>query len=308
MRENGDQRYKIPLAHEREQRILALAVRQYGHVTRRQLLDLGVSSRVINDRIAAGRLTPVHAGVYAVGPVRMDPPARAMAAVLACGPDAALSHLSAASLWGMEARWVFPLHVTAVGERDRPGICAHRSSTLAGRDLRRRAGIRVTSPSRTLLDAAPSVSERKLTRMVNDARRARIVTPDQLQDVIERNPRHRGAKLLAPHAGTIVAATASAFEDLFLSVCERFGLPTPRVNVNVNGYEVDALFEAEKVIVELDGWEFHKDRSAFTADRERDAGSLAAGYVTVRITWERLHGRPDREAARLLRILRSRRA
>ena len=103
------------------------------------------------------------------------------------------------------------------------------------------------------------------------------------------------------------APTRSPLEDKFLPFCERFGLPTPKINTSVNGYEADAYFEAERVIVELDGYEFHSDRRTFESDRERDVHALANGVVTVRITEERLDGAPEREAQRLHAILRARR-
>jgi hypothetical protein len=128
-----------------------------------------------------------------------------------------------------------------------------------------------------------------------------------LGDVVTRFPLHPGATLLGPHAGTAQNPTRSGFEDDFLGFCRRYGLPTPAVNTAIAGYEVDAYFEAERVIVELDGWDFHKDRSSFETDRERDAAMLALAIATVRITEDRLNGEPEREAERLERILRDRR-
>jgi len=101
--------------------------------------------------------------------------------------------------------------------------------------------------------------------------------------------------------------TRSDFEDRFLAFARAYGLPAPLVNTHLNGREVDALFEAEKLIVELDGWEFHNDRTAFVDDRERDSAMLKRGYATMRVTWERLRDTPGREAARLHEILSERR-
>jgi very-short-patch-repair endonuclease len=155
---------------------------------------------------------------------------------------------------------------------------------------------------------APQVRPKSLTRAVNDWRRAELVTLRALADVVERFPRHPGAPLLACHAAVPHGPTRSGFEDDFLEFCRRFGLPTPKVNTMVAGYLVDAYFEAERLIVELDGWDFHNDRASFEDDRERDAATLALGIATVRITWERLHEEPDKEADRLRRILELRRA
>jgi very-short-patch-repair endonuclease len=289
-----------------ERTISALARKQYGHLTRVQLLALGLSRGAINGRIQRGRLVAVHAGVYIVGPPRDEPVARAAAAVLACGAGAVLSHSSAASLWGMKARWDLPLEVTHTVVRVRPGIRTYRCRTLRRTDIRTQLGIRVTSPARTLLDIAPTISERALRRAVNDARRGGQLHLQTLTDLLRHCLNHPGAKLLAPYVERPAGPTRSEFEDAFLAFAAQHRLPQPLVNTKLNGYEVDALFPDQMVIVELDGWDFHNDRTAFETDRERDASALAAGYVTVRITWERLKLAPGREAARLRRILRDR--
>jgi hypothetical protein len=143
--------------------------------------------------------------------------------------------------------------------------------------------------------------------MVNDARRGDLVSLPQLRDLLERCPRHPGARYLRPFAELSTNPTRSGFEDDFQTFCRRFGLPMPSVNTRVNGRESDAVFEAEKLIVEVDGWDFHNDRAAFADDRERDAEALRAGYATVRITSERLEHEPEREAERLWEILGARR-
>jgi very-short-patch-repair endonuclease len=285
----------------------ALAARQYGHVTRDQLLGLGLGRRAISHRIDAGNLIAVHAGVYAVGHEQTAAVARAAAAILACGPGAALSHSSAASLWGISKRWEFPLEVTVPGDRRRQGIRIHRSTTLTGKDIRRHLGIRVMSPARTVLEIAPRLTEPVLTRAVNDARLSRQLRLTELDELLERMPRHPGAPLLKQFVNTRQAPTRSGWEDELTGFLERFDLPKARINTRVAGYEVDAVFDDERLIVELDGWETHQDRTSFENDRERDAATLAAGFVTVRVTWDRFHNDPAREAARLQEILHARR-
>lgn len=164
-------------------------------------------------------------------------------------------------------------------------------------------GVPVTSPARTLLDAAPQLSAKVLRRTLNDARLADLLDVDGLSDLLTRNPNHPGARRLRVliHPGR--QPTRSEFEDAFLSFVQRHGLPTPQINVRVNGYEVDALFAPQRVIVELDGYRYHRSRDSFEADRERDANHLAAGLPTLRITWERLTERPAPEAQRLHAIL-----
>jgi hypothetical protein len=287
--------------------VAALAARQHGYVARGQLRELGLGRHAITYRVTTGRLIPVYNGVYAVGHAPIAAVDRAAAAVLACGPSAALSHGSAASLWGFFKRWTMPFEVTAKCVHRRRGIAAHRSTTLTRKDVRRHLGIRVTSAARTLLDVAPRLSDRALTRAVNDARLSRYLRISDLVELLDRCGKHPGAPRLRPFVQNPTGPTRSDFEDLFPGFAERFGLPRPQLNATVGGYEVDALFEDEKVIVELDSWEHHASRSAFGRDRDRDANNLVAGFVTVRVTWERLTGTPKAEARRLLAILENRR-
>ncbi len=283
-----------------------LARRQHRNVTRAQLLALGVSAEAIQRLVERGWLHRVHPGVYSVGTPATTPLELAAAAVLACGGAAALSHGSALALWGLAKRWPEPVHVTTSADRRPSGLVVHRTATLARADIRAHLNIRATRLARTLLDCAPTMTKRALTRAVNDALRSSHLSHAQLADVCARNPRHRGTKLLRPFVERPTGPTRSQLEDAFLEFCRRYGLPLPRVNVVVCGYEVDALFERERVIVELDGWDFHNDRRSFERDRAKDFDTLLAGFVTVRITWERLHKHPRREAENLKRILASR--
>ncbi|MGH2868996.1 MAG: type IV toxin-antitoxin system AbiEi family antitoxin domain-containing protein [Solirubrobacteraceae bacterium] len=276
-------------------RIAQWAARQYGHVTRAQLLAIGLSERTISRWIARGKLIPVHVGVYAVGYLRPDAVARAAAALLACGPDAVLSHETAAAHWGFAPKWPERPEVAGPRDRRRPGIRYHHTRTLTRRDIRRHQGLRVTSPARTLIDIAPRLTRSQRARAVNDARLRGLLKGPELEGLA-----HLTAIRSRP--------TRSRFEDEFPAFARAHGLPEPEINAHVAGYEVDVLFPRERVIVELDSWEHHQDRSTFESDRERDAATLEAGHVTVRMTWERYTGRPKAEAARLGEILRERRA
>ena len=281
--------------------ISAIAARQHGNITRVQLLALDLSDDQIGYRIRAGRLHRVYPGVYSVGRPPKTAHEHAMAAVLACGEDAALSHHSALALWGLaEWRWS-GIHVTVPGDRRPKGIKVHRVSGLTSRDLRRHDAIRMTSPARTILDCAPTLTDKQLSRAVNDGRRQLHLRPWHLADVIERFPRHRGAKELKRFLGVKDGPTRSDWEDFFPTWCAQHDLPPPVMGAVVAGHEVDALFPEEKVIIELDSWEFHQDRSSFESDRDRDADTLAAGHLTVRMTWGRMTAR---EAERLREILR----
>lgn len=292
---------------ELERAITDLAGRQHGFVTRRQLLRLGMSHDSVDRRIATARLIRIYAGVYAVGHRPLSPVARAAGAVLACGDDAVLSHSSAASLWGFVKNWKMPFEVTTPSVRVRRAIRTHRSSALTPTDVRTQLGIRVTSPARTILDVAPDLDKKALTRMVNEALLSSHLRRSALAELLSRCPRHPGAKRLTGFVEAPTGPTRSDLEDQFVEFTRQFGLPQPEINALVAGYEVDALFRAERLIVELDGFAFHASRAKFERDRERDADMLALNIETVRVTSNRLTAAPVKEADRLFRILSSRR-
>ena len=287
--------------------IAAVAAQQNGNITRQQLYELGLDNNAIAYRIRVGRLYRVFRGVYSVGRPAITPHQRASAAVLACGPGAALSHSSAMTLWGFWRRWEQPFEVTVVGDRRTKDIRVHRSTTLRRRDITTQLGIRTTTPARTLIDMAPRLKDRALKRNVNNALNSLWLTEDQLADTLDRHPKAPGTKRIAKLIGMPGTPTRSGWEDDFPSFCAKYGLPLPVMGMPMCGYILDALFVAEGVIVELDSWRFHRGKPAFETDRERDAVMLAHGLVTVRITEERLDERPEHEAERLHAILANRR-
>jgi hypothetical protein len=195
--------------------------------------------------------------------------------------------------------------VTTAKRHRRPGIITHEVPGLARADTRIQLGIRATSPARTLLDRAPELADKQLRRAAAHARREGLMHPAGLLDLLERNPRHPGALALRATM-TDQAPTRSEFEDAFLVFCAHHGLPTPLVNIMIAGHEVDAFFPEPGLIVQLDGWDFHRDRDAFEGDRDRDADALAAtGTPTLRVTWERMTASADEEAQRLDQILQT---
>jgi hypothetical protein len=296
--------------------IASLAAEQQGNIARRQLLGLGLTYHAIAWRTERGLLYESFPSVFGVGNPPTSMLSRAWAAVLACGPDAVLSHESAGVLWKMVERWQRPFHVTASADRQIPGIKVHRSR-LTPPDITRQEGIPITSPARTALDLAPRLSERELTRAVNESRLAGYLHAAALNELLDRSTGHRGIKTLRAIAAEAATQepTRSPFEDDFQAFAIRYGLPRPLVNVKVAGHRVDALFPEHKLVVEpaptakpLVGWDFHKDRAAFNNDRDRDADLLAIDHGTVRITRDRLNKTPDHEAERLQEILRRRTA
>jgi very-short-patch-repair endonuclease len=245
-------------------------------VTRDQLLSAGLNADAIAYRLKVGRLHRVHRGVYAVGHLPPSPHARAMAAVLACGPHAVLSHRSAAALWAITPPWRGPVEVTTRTGRRRPGIDTHRSGTLKPQDITLHYGIPVTTPQRTLEDLKRILPGHSLPRAVNEARLRNLI-------------RHE------------ITPTRSVLEDEFLRFLDRHGLPRPEVNHRIAGYEVDAVWREHRLVVELDGYTTH--RHTFEQDRERDAHLLTEGFAVLRLTHRRLTEQPEREARRIDKLL-----
>ncbi len=267
-------------------------------VARWQLVAAGLDRHAISYRVRVGRLHPRHRAVYAVGHVPVSPLATAMAAVLACGDGAVLSHRSAAALWRILPRWPRTAEVTTRAQRTHAGIHVHRSHTLTEEDITRHHGIPVTTPNRTLLDLADTtLPDRELTRAQNEAYVLKLTTPPQLTTFLTRNPGRPTTRLTPERNAT---PTRSHLEDDFLRFLRRHDLPQPELNQRIAGYEVDAVWRDKRLIVELDGYAFHSTPRAFESDRERDATLLAAGFSTLRITPRRL---TSREAARLRRLL-----
>jgi very-short-patch-repair endonuclease len=245
----------------------------------------------------------VHQGVYAVGRRTLTLKGRFIAAVLSCGPAAALSHIAAAILWGLLKERGPRIDVTVPGgggRRRRKAVIVHRSP-LPQADVTTKDGIPLTTPARTLIDLADVLPRRQLERALDEAAYLRL----DLQDLQPR-PGRRGsgvlASVLAQHdPGT--TRTRSELEERMLSLCHRFRLPTPEVNAAIEGYAVDFLWRNQGLIVETDGWEAHGTRAAFERDRHRDADLLAAGWRVLRISYARLEAEPDWVAARIAEAL-----
>jgi putative AbiEi antitoxin of type IV toxin-antitoxin system/uncharacterized protein DUF559 len=292
--------------------VAELAARQHGVVAFDQLRRLGVSRSGVNRRVAAGRLHRLYRGVYAVGHVALTTDGRRMAAVLACGPGAALSHRSAAELWGIwkgaAARWDVTTHQR--GRKAPAGIRLHRVRTPLNAAVTSHNGIPVTTIPRTLLDLAEQVPQSVLERAVNEAEHLRLLDAKDLEGTLAAANGRKGMKKLAvavqePNPGI----TRSVLEERFADLIARSDLPAPSRNVHVHTpdrlVEVDVLWPDQKVIVELDG-SVHRTRRGFEEDRKRDAALAGEGYVVVRLTWRRITRDPSAVLAELRRILASR--
>jgi hypothetical protein len=306
----GDPRRTATLA-ERERALASLATSQYGVVGRWQLFSLGFGDEAIKLRLRAGRLHPLHRDAYAVGHRVVPKRGKWLAAVLALGPGTMLSHESAAALWGL-ARDPRKVHVTAPrGRQVRPGrigIQLHRCKFHLDERVVRDA-IPVTTVARTLFDLAERSAPHDLKRAWDEADRLKLLRLREVAIAYDRGlGRRRARRRIKPFLDAeqrYVEDTASPLEDRFADFCATHRLPPPQTNVLVEGDEVDALWPAARLIIELDSWEFHADRKAFETDRSRDTDHLLAGYRTIRVTHRRLSEEPDRLATQICALLRS---
>jgi very-short-patch-repair endonuclease len=263
--------------------IAQIAGRQHGVAVLTQLKAAGMSSRAVYRRVESGRLHRIHQGVYAVGHRALSSEGRWMAAVLACGEGAVLSHRSAAELWGLlpaSRRWVDVTVPGDAGRVRRRGIRVHRSLTLVAGCITRERGIPVTTPARTMADLG------------------RVARPDELRQA------RRQAEFVGMRLGDEAPSerTRSELERRFLRLCRRHRLPLPEVNVEIGGYTVDFLWRERRLIVETDGWQAHRGRAAFEDDRARDVQLRLLGFEVIRFTYRQVTKEPAL-VARTLRAL-----
>jgi very-short-patch-repair endonuclease len=233
-----------------------------------------------------------------------------MAAVLACGRQAVLSHASAAWLWGLfpqcpiEAAVTVPRH----GKR-RLEIEIHHAATLTPKEWGKLEGIPVTSLSRTLLDVAATEPTRRLEQAIERAQRLGRLELADVDSILRQRRGARGARRLrkALEIYRDPAFSRSRAELLFLDIVKRAGLPRPATNTFVAGHEIDAYWEAERFAVEVDGWETHRTRQAFERDPVRQENLKLAGIDSIRITTRRLEREPRVVAEALKALLMQRR-
>jgi hypothetical protein len=272
---------------------------RWGHIRTEQLQSLGLAPTTIRDRCRAGRLIREFPNVYAVGHVQRTPTARADAAVLACGERTALSHDSAAALYGLRD-WPRVPEVSSARRFRIAGIHAHRTTTLTQRDVTVRSGIPVTTVARTTADIAPRLTDIELTNLIHEARRNRDLPNAELARLYRLCPRAAGAY------DSEEAPSRSIFQHEFKAFLVRFDLPIPEFEAPWHGYEVDAFYEDYRLIIELDGYLDHSQPDRFEADRERDWLATELKFETLRITWKRLKRRPKPLARQFRTILDAR--
>ncbi len=285
-----------------------LAELQHGVVSIRQLeTRLGYSRKAVQRDVAAGRLHPLHRGVYAVGHRRISPCGHCLAAVLACGPNALLSHGSAAWLWGITRYGPAPLHVTSpIPRKSRLPIRLHHSRILAEADRALEENIPVTALPRTMLDCAGECRFSQLQRMLEQSEELKLFDLAPVEGLLERSRGHAGwgrlRRAIALYAP--VPFTRSGFERRFFEAVLEAGLPRPATNFVEAGFELDVYWPEHRFAVELDTYATHGTIAAFERDHLRDEDLMLAGIELTRVTDIRFHREPEAVLKRVATLLR----
>jgi very-short-patch-repair endonuclease len=282
-----------------------LVRRQHGVVTHAQLRGFGYTDKAIKHRLERGRLHRVHRGVYAVGRRELTREGTFMAAVLACGPYAVLSHDSAAELWGI-ARAAVKIEVSVPRRFDRsvPGIVVHRRR-LDDADVTTCKGIPVITPACTPVDYAARHSDARVERAISEADKRDLIDPEELRGVLEAAGRRRGCRALRDLLDRrTFRLTDSELERRFLAIARRAGLASPLTRQVVNGFRVDFYFPDIPLIVETDGLRYHRTAQQQARDRLRDQAHAAAKVPYVRFTHDQIAHDPRHVEATLLAAAR----
>ena len=281
-----------PRAEVRSARVARMAGRQEGLVSHGQLIELGMSPSAISRWLRAGRLHPVHRGVYAVGHTILGTEGRVRAALLYAGPEAGLSHTTAAWWWRLIKTRPYRIHISSARDiRSTRAIEVHRPKAL---ELTHHRRLPVTTVARTLLDLAATLPFADVRRALAEADHRRLLRPQEVERVLGRGRPGSAAlrRALERHLPAL-AETLSVLEERFLILCESSGMTPPEVNVKLAGLKVDALWRGQRVIVELDGHEAHSYPAAAERDRRRDLVLRGSGYEIRRYTWQQITEHPE---------------
>lgn len=282
------------LANDHE--IAAVALRQHGVISLAQLRELGVSATAVRHRLRAGRLHRIHRGVYAVGHRRLGERGHLWAALLAV-PGGVVSHRTAAAVWDLCPVPSGRLDVmTTGGSRSTKKLRVHRTERL---EATTKDGLRLTTLARTLRDLAAD-GERRLERMMARAEHHRLLDTTSLAEQFGRPGGRRLRTALSAIAEWGAEVTRSELEERFLEELARAGLERPEVNARIEGYEVDFVWRAKRLIAETDGVATHLTVAAFENDRRRDQVLMSAGWRVVRFTWRQVAGGSAIDALRKL--------
>ena len=281
-----------------------LARRQHWVLSRDQLLRLGMTPAAIRHRLRRKLLHRLWRGVYVVGRPDVGALGRWMAATLACGPGALLSHHSAAELWALRPVRGPDIHVSVRASLDRShrGIRLHRRPALAASDVTTFHGIPVTTPICTVIDIATELRLAELEAAINEGNKRNRFDPDELRGAVaDASPHRRGVAVVRRALDRrTLTLTDSELERRFLRISGRAELPAPVTQVEVNGFRVDFFYAEIGLVVETDGLRYHRTPAQQARDRLRDQVHTAAGLTTLRFT----HAQIYYEAAHVEGVLR----
>jgi very-short-patch-repair endonuclease len=289
-------------------RAVGRAAAQRGLIQREQQLTSGVGRGAIAHRLSTGALCRVLLGVFSLGHEPLAPLALETAVVLWIGRDCVISHTSAASIWGL-VPGSDTVDVTVLGRdvRARPGVRTRRVRDLDPRDVRLRERLPVTSPARTLIDLAATVPASARERALAEAQVQRLIRAEasDLAAAMSRVPGRAGLASLRRvlEAEGRSGATRSDAERRLRKLLADVQLPRPETNIELGGYEVDFLWRPKRLVIEVDGHQFHGHRRAFERDRKRDQALVASGYRVIRVTWRQLVDEPLALVARIAQPL-----
>jgi very-short-patch-repair endonuclease len=274
---------------------------QHGVIARRQLLQLGYSARAVEHRLESGRLHRMHTGVYAVGRPALTRRGAWMAAILACGPDALLSHASAAELLSLRpSSGAIEVSVPAGTNPRRPGLTVHRRSTWSAAEATRRHGIPVTSCACTIVDLAPRLSRDELEATIGAADRLGLIDPEALRAGLDGFAGRPGAAIVRRTLDRrTFRITDSRLERRFLALVRGASLPLPDTARRMNGFRVDFFWDELGLVVETDGLQYHRTAAQQAKDIARDHANAARGLTPLRFT----HGQVRYEPAHVVETL-----
>jgi very-short-patch-repair endonuclease len=299
----------MPVDPRREAQTQRLKRRQHAAASWDQLRAVGWTRSQIATRIDRGEWHRAFPRAYILGVPELIPLAMESAALLSFGDDTALGHRTSTAMWDLLRPWprTIDLIVPRAAVRARPGVRAHLVRSLDAKDVRVRHGLRVTSPARTVIDLAIDASSSELEYAIGEAVARRLMRDDELVEALDRTRKnHPGAARLRAcldHDPDLLLHTQSVAERVAYPLIVNAGLPRPGLNQNVEGLKVDLHWPAHKLIVEVDGFQFHASRHAFENDRRRDQILTAAGYTVIRITWLQLTNEPYRVIAAIAQAL-----
>ena len=286
-------------------RIAEAALDRHAVLSGAELDAIGISPEQRRYRARTGRLHRLYPNVFAVGHTHLTPRGRWRAAVLACGPEAALGYQSAAAFHGIRqtARRDIDVLTPRRGRKGHDGIDLHRVRTLDPRDVTVIDHIRVTTVARTLVDLAGILDEPGLEKAIQQSEMRNLLDLHATLDAIERANGRRGTSVLRDLLDDSRPPSMNEIEQRFFDLCRTAGLPLPQTQVPVGPYVVDFLWPEHRVVVETDGAKVHRTRRAFETDKVKAADLAVYGLTLIPVTWRRLTRRPHEIEATLRAVL-----